>query len=262
MTQPTGYSEGAPCWADLSTPDLQGAMRFYGPLLGWSFDEPVAEMGHYTMARVRGKMVAGLAPLMPEMGFPPAWSLYMWTDDADATAARVADAGGKLIMPVMDIPGAGRMMFAFDSTGAAFGAWQPGNHRGSELYDEPGALCWAEVNTRDGAATDLFYKRVFGYAEQKQIGDGKTFDYTVWQAGGEDVCGRMLMSSPEWPAEIPPHWMIYFDIADVDAACTRVAELGGKVCHGPFDSPHGRIAVINDPYGVTFSLIQRNAVAV
>lgn len=259
MTHRTGYTQGAPCWADLSTPDLQGALRFYGPLLGWSFDEPQADMGHYTMARVGGKMVAGIAPQMPGQDFPPVWSIYLWTDDADATAARLADAGGKLLMPVMDIPGSGRMLYASDSTGAVFGAWQPGNHRGAELFAEPGALCWAEVNTRDGAATDAFYKRVFGFAEQKQIGDGDKFDYTVWKAGDEDVCGRLQMNAPEWPDNVPPHWMLYFVTADVDGACARVPELGGKVCHGPFDSPYGRIAVITDPYGSSFSLMQPSA---
>src|SRR5688572_26846721 len=127
MTQRTSYPEGAPCWADLSTPDLQGALRFYGPLLGWTFDEPQADMGHYTMARRNGKLVAGLAPKMPGQDFPPAWSVYMWTDNIDETARRITDAGGKLLMPPMDIPNAGKMLFAFDSTGAAFGAWQPGN---------------------------------------------------------------------------------------------------------------------------------------
>jgi len=264
MTQRTSYPEGAPCWADLSTPDLKGALGFYGPLLGWTFDEPVAEMGHYTMARKHGKLVAGLAPIHPDMpgsDMPPAWSVYMWSNNVDDTAARIGDAGGKLLMPVMEIPGAGRMLFAFDSTGAGFGAWEPGNHRGSELHAEPGAICWAEVNSRDGAATDMFYKRVFGYAAQTQIGDGGGFDYTVWKNGGEDLCGRLQMSSPEWPEAVPAHWMLYFATEDIDAAVARIPELGGKVCHGPFDSPYGRIAIVEDPFGATFSLLQFNEAA-
>jgi predicted enzyme related to lactoylglutathione lyase len=264
MTQRTSYPEGAPCWADLSTPDLKGALGFYGPLLGWTFDEPVAEMGHYTMARKHGKMVAGLAPIHPDMpgsDMPPAWSVYMWSNNVDDTAARIGDAGGKLLMPVMEIPGSGRMLFAFDSTGAGFGAWEPGNHRGAELHAEPGAICWAEVNSRDGAATDMFYKRVFGYAAQTQIGDGGGFDYTVWKNGGEDLCGRLQMNSPEWPETIPAHWMLYFATDDIDTAVARIPELGGKVCHGPFDSPYGRIAVVNDPFGATFSLLQFNEAA-
>src|SRR5688572_13533355 len=259
MTARTSYPEGAPCWADLTTPDLQAAMRFYGPLLGWTFDEPVADMGYYTLARKAGKQVAAMAPPMPGQESPPAWSVYMWTNNADETARRITDAGGKLLMGPMEIPGNGRMLFAFDSTGAAFGAWEPGNHRGAELHAEPGAMCWSEVNTRDGAATDTFYKRVFGYSDQTQIGDGDKFDYTVWKNGGEDLCGRMQMTAPDWPDSVPAHWMQYFAVADIDAAVKQIPELGGKVCHGPFDSPYGRIAVVNDPHGAVFSLLQFNA---
>lgn len=63
MTQPTqctqSYPDGAPCWADLNTPDLAGAQRFYGDLLGWTFDEGDPEMGHYSMARKHGKVMHG-----------------------------------------------------------------------------------------------------------------------------------------------------------------------------------------------------------
>lgn len=259
MTHRTSYPEGAPCWADLSTSDLQGALRFYGPLLGWTFDEPVAEMGHYTTARKHGKRVAGLAPGTPDQGGATGWNIYLWTPDADAAAARIGDAGGTLLMPVMEIPGAGRMLFAVDNNGASFGAWEPASHTGSELHAEPGAACWAELNTRDGAAADMFYKRVFGYPEQEQIGDDDGFDYAVWKAGGEDVCGRLQMNSPEWPDSVRSHWMQYFAVDDIDAAVQQVPALGGKVCHGPFDSPYGRIAIVDDPYGATFSLLQIHA---
>lgn len=260
MTQRTSYPEGCPCWADLSTRDLQAAFRFYGPLLGWTFDEPVAELGYYTMARKDGKLVAGLAPIQPpqpgQPDLPPMWSVYLWTPNADDAAARIGDAGGTLLLPPMEIPGAGRMLYAVDSTGAVFGAWEANHHRGSELHAEPGAMCWAEINTRDGAATDMFYKRVFGYPEQAQIGDGDGFDYSVWKAGDEDVCGRLQMGA-EW-GDVAPHWMLYFAIDDIDAAVQNIASLGGKLCHGPFDSPYGRIAVVNDPSGATFSLLQPN----
>lgn len=257
MTQPTRYHDGAPCWADLSTPDLPGAQRFYGALLGWTFDEGDPEMGHYTICRRDGQMVAGIAPKQPGMDIPTMWSVYLQSSDLDASARQIDEGGGKLLMPPMEIPGQGRMLFAFDPTGAAFGLWEPGNHRGAERFDEPGAMCWHEVNTRDGAAADAFYRSLFPY-KQTQIGDG-SFDYTVWNLDGTDVCGRLQMTA-EW-AGLPPHWMTYFSVADCDAAVATVRELGGKVMHGPFDSPHGRIAVVADPHGAAFSVIQRPASA-
>ena len=70
MTQRTEYPDGAPCWADLSTPDLAGAQRFYSRLLGWTFDAGDPEMGGYAMCRKDGKTVAGIAPKMPGMEMP------------------------------------------------------------------------------------------------------------------------------------------------------------------------------------------------
>lgn len=248
------YPDGAPCWVDLSTPDLAGARRFYGELLGWSFDEPVAEMGHYTTCRRDGKRIAGMAPKQEGLEMPTTWSVYLKTADADDLARRIGAAGGKLVMEPMAIPGQGRMMFGFDPTGAAFGAWEPASHTGAELVNDTGAMCWHEVNTRDGERADGFYRELFGF-EQSQIGDGQKFDYTVWSLEGQPICGRLQMDE-QW-AGLPPHWMTYFLVDRCDESAAKVRELGGKVMHGPFDSAHGRIAVIADPYGAVFSLIDR-----
>ena len=254
MTPSQSYPDGAPCWADLNTPDLAGAQRFYGDLLGWTFDEGGPEMGHYSMARKHGKTVAGIAPKQPNMDMPTVWSVYLKSGDVEDTARRISAAGGKLLMPPMDIADQGRMLLAFDPTGAAFGVWQPGVHTGAQLFDEPGAMCWHEVNTRDGAAADAFYRDLFTY-EQAQIGDGTQFDYTMWSIDGKPVGGRLQMTA-EWEG-LPPHWVTYFAVEDTDASAARVRELGGKVMHGPFDSPHGKIAVVADPYGAVFSIISR-----
>lgn len=256
MTQRNGYMDGAPCWADLSTPDLDGARRFYGALLGWSFDPSVAEMGNYTTARMHGGTVAAIAPKMPGMDMPTVWSVYLKTADLDATAKRFTSAGGNLQVPPMEIPGQGRMAFGFDPTGAAIGFWEPAHHTGAQRFDEPGAMCWHEVNTRDGSACDAFYRDLFPY-EQQQVGDGKEFDYTVWHLDNHAVGGRMQMTD-EWKG-VPPHWMTYFAVDDCDACAKQAGELGGKLLHGPFDSPHGRIAVIADPWGASFSIIARPA---
>lgn len=87
--------EGAPIWADAMFPDLEAAKRFYGELLGWTFEEGGEEFGNYTQAKSDGKRVGALSPQMPGMeGTPPAWNLYLATPDVRATAARVKEAGG------------------------------------------------------------------------------------------------------------------------------------------------------------------------
>jgi predicted enzyme related to lactoylglutathione lyase len=249
MVERERYQDGEPCWADVTAADPRAAVDFYGSVFGWTF----TESDNYLLAQLAGRNVAGISPPPPDPEpVPSAWNIYLTTHDLDATTRLVNQAGGKIMVGPMEIPDKGHLLYAADPTGAAFGVWQPGRHQGSQLYGEPGALCWTEINTREPDAADAFYRSLFGY-EQQQLGDGM-FDYTAWRLGdGEPVCGRLRMTE-QW-AGIAPHWMVYFAVEDTDAAADRVRLAGGQVQHGPFDSPHGRIAVFADPNGAVFSVI-------
>jgi uncharacterized protein len=254
MPERTGYPDGEPCWADATTPDLDAAQRFYGAVFGWEFQNSGPEFGNYSMCLKDGKMVAGLTPPPPgNEDIPPMWSVYLASSDVDEIARRIERGDGKIVMAPMDIPGSGRMTYAFDPTGAAFGVWQAGNHRGSELTQEHGTPAWAELSTRDPATADSFYQGLFGY-EQEQIGDGESFDYTVWSIEGRQVAGRLKMGD-DTPASMPASWAIYFAIDDCDAAVQRATEAGGTLQYGPDDSPYGRFAAVGDPFGAVFNII-------
>jgi predicted enzyme related to lactoylglutathione lyase len=251
MADRSSYAQGIPCWVDLATADVEGAQRFYGELLGWQF-EP-AGFGDYVMCTLNGRRVAGLAPRQGEE-VPTGWVTYLASDDADETALRIRDHGGMVLLEPVDVMSAGRMCIAADPAGAAFGVWERGEHLGAEKVNEPGTLCWNEVNTRDGKAADDFYRSVFG-VRTEQMGDGVNFDYTVFLVEGKQVGGRLQMND-DWPAEVTAHWMTYFAVDDCDKAAAQATELGGSVQHGPFDSPYGRVAVITDPDGSAVSIMQ------
>lgn len=257
MVERTGYIDGEPCWADVVAPDVAAAKNFYAGLFGWTFLDTGADFGHYVMCLKGGKIVAGISPPMPgSEQLPAAWSLYLMSHDLDGTAGRIEEGGGKVLVAPMDIPYNGRMLFATDPSGAAFGAWEPAQHTGAQLFDEHGALCWAEVNSREPGPTDAFYRSLFGYRQTRLESGDDQFDYAAWSLGDADpVAGRLTMTDA-WDG-IPPHWMVYFATDDTDAACERVRAGGGQVQHGPFDSPQGRIAVIVDPNGAVFTVISR-----
>ena len=258
MTHRTHYHDGAPCWADLATPDREGARRFYGPLLGWTFDEPNPALGGYMNARRDGQRVAGVMQLPPAQ-FTMAWGVHLKTPDIEASARKISEAGGTIVMAPHDVAELGRNLLATDPTGALFGLWQPRSFAGAERFDEPGALCWNEVCTRDAAATDRFYASLFAY-EIATMGDCDNVDVAVFSVAGEQVFMRVKHKAG--PAkELPSHWMPYFAIDDIDAALAKLPALEGKLHHGPHDTPHGRLAVVADPYGAAFTLIQRPAVA-
>lgn len=255
MPQRTYYPEGAPCWADLAVPDIAGTKAFYGGLLDWTFRDSGEDLGHYTMCLREGRPVAAISPPPPE-GPPtqPAWTVYLASPDVTETGRRIERRGGQRLMGPIEIPGSGRLLMALDPTGAPFGVWQGGQMTGAELYGDPGTICWAEVNTREGATADLFYQQLFGYT-QRQMGDGVNVDYSVWKVDGEAWCGRVQLG-PEFPVEIPAHWLVYFAVEDADEAVARIAALGGKLHRDPFDTPYGRTLVAADPAGAHFALIQ------
>lgn len=249
---------GTPSWADLMTPDPEKAFVFYGKLLGWTFTEGTPETGYYSMCQVRGMNVAGMGKRDDDAPFPSAWNIYFATEDAEESAAAVKEHGGSVVMGPMDVMAEGRLAFCADSTGAHFGLWQAKRHIGAMLVNEPGALAWSEVNTRDAKAATQFYASVMGLEPELLPSD--QMEYYVMKRGS-DVIHGVLQMNEQWPAHIPPHWMVYFASPNTDASAALVRDLGGTVQVEPFDTPYGRIAVVADPFGAIFSLVQLPAPA-
>ncbi len=106
--------EGTPCWADAMFSDLEGAKSFYGDVLGWTFAEASAEYGNYTQAYANGKAVAAVVPPMPGQEGQSQWCLYFASLDAAATAARIRDNGGEVLMEPMQVGDFGTMCLARD----------------------------------------------------------------------------------------------------------------------------------------------------
>jgi predicted enzyme related to lactoylglutathione lyase len=255
MSERSSYAPGTPCWVDLATPDIEAASAFYGGLLGWDVPElpNSAEMAGYRRAKKNDVDVAGMVPLMQE-GQPTVWSTYVAVADADATAAAVTDAGGTVVVEPMDVAELGRMAVFTDPSGTFFGVWQPGTFPGAALVNEPGALSWNELGTRDPDGAKEFYGAVFGWGSRdNDMGEMGT--YTEW-LNGEDSIGGMLDIAGRLPDEIPSHWLVYLAVENADAAVEKVKSGGGSVAFGPVDIPAGRFAVVADPWGAAFAVIQ------
>jgi predicted enzyme related to lactoylglutathione lyase len=249
------YEPGTPSWVDLGSPDPAKAAEFYDALFGWQevSQGPVEETGGYMMFHLVGKDVAGLGP-----GEHPAWTTYITVADVDAIAAVVEANGGTTIVPPMPVLTAGRMAVFTDGEGAPFAAWQPQDHQGAQRIHEPNTFTWAELACRDVDAAKAFYGAVFGW-EGETHPFAETSSYTEFQLpGGAAPFAGMVQMNEVWPDDIPAHWMVYFAVDDTDACAARVATLGGTVSVGPFDMAQvGRVAVLNDPQGAVFSVIDR-----
>lgn len=252
MPVATAHPPGTPCWVDIGTSDLEGAVEFYSKLFGWSIEIGPPEIGRYSMATLQGKSVAALADQqVPGM---VAWATYISVADVDETITRIERAGGSIVAPAMDVMDAGRMAVATDVGGSFFSIWQAKENIGAEIVNEAGSLVWNELTTRAVDESVAFYGDVFGWTTQLDpMPDG--WDYTTFLRDGHPVAGLMPMVGDMWPAELPNHWMVYFAVDDCDATAARCTELGGQVPVPPTDIPPGRFAVLNDPQGGHFSIM-------
>ena len=254
------YDPGTPCWIDLNTPDVDASKTFYSGLFSWDVEDSHDDDGTWIYANFTkdGAVVAGLGAQQPQMaGMPPIWSSYVSTDDVDATVGKVADAGGTVMMPPMDVMTEGRMAIVADPTGAVIAAWQPGRHIGATVVNEPDTWAWNELLTRDLDAATPFYAAVFGWEyDVMDMGGGQ--DYTVVRGGPEGIAGMMAMPDG-MPEQVPNHWAVYFLVDDADAAAAKAVELGGQITMPASDTPVGRIAGLHDPAGGSFQVMQPNA---
>ena len=254
MPKRTSYAQGTPNWVDLQTSDQDAAKAFYSGLFGWTYDDQPMPQGQvYAMAQRGDDNVAAIAPQPPEMaaaGAPPMWNTYIAVNSVDDAVAKVEKAGGQVAMQPFDVMNAGRMAFVLDPGGAAVGLWQAGQHIGATLVNETGTVGWNELVTADPAGSVGFYQQVAGMTTSvMEMGDDK---YTLFEVDGQMVGGT---TPPQMPGT-PNHWHVYFMVADADATAAKASELGGTVLVSPFDTPVGRMAVVRDPQGAVFSIMQ------
>jgi uncharacterized protein len=290
-----GYIPGVPCWVEASEPDPEAALDFYGGLFGWEFEDamPPSSEGKYFIARgeatsssifdtsgdLRNGDVAAVRSI-PQAAPPPAmWNTYFWVDSADEAASKVRDGGGGVVVEPFDFMDACRMAVFTDPEGAAFGVWEAKKHKGARLVNDPGALVFNGLNTRDVGGARSFYRSLFGW-ETGAIGGGAEGwtlpGYGDWlerehhpnlrkqmadagaPEGFEDVVASIIPIADDQP-DTPAHWSVTFATGDADATAAKATELGGQVIVPPFDAPWStpgytiRMTVIGDPQGATFS---------
>jgi predicted enzyme related to lactoylglutathione lyase len=192
-----------PCWVDLTVTDVPAAAAFYGQVLGWTFTDTSDDFGGYVLGQVDGAAAAGIGPTA-QPGLPSSWTLYLASNDTDATAKLITDAGGTMLLPPGDVGPLGRLLVAADPTGAVFGVWQAGEQIGTELHSEPGGLSWEDLRTDDPLSAWAFYRAVFGYETHPLEGAGP--DYATFHLPGDPApLGGM---GGMFGADGGPHWVV------------------------------------------------------
>jgi predicted enzyme related to lactoylglutathione lyase len=259
MTIHTKHDPGMFSWTDLTTTDQAAAKKFYGALFGWAAtDLPMGEGAVYSMCKLDGQDAAGISPTSDhekQMHVPPHWTCYFTVTDVDATAKKAEAAGAKVLMPPFDVMDVGRMAVVADAAGGVLAIWTPKKHIGAGVTNEPGAITWAEELTRNVDASGKLWTTVFGWkSDVMPMPNGVS--YTVFKVGDAPSCGMMPMPKGV-PADVPTHWLPYFQVADCSATVKKATDLGGKVLAPPMEaSGVGRFATLQDPQGAVFAVLE------
>ena len=270
-TRDTPWPAGTPCWIDLTVTDFDEAAEFYSTLFGWSVTPGGSEMGRYAIATMDDRPVAGLAPQMDPNQALPGWITYLATDDVDATARKIHDAGGSVLMDPMDVLDEGRIALALDPGGALFGLWQARRHIGFGLFNVPGSVVWNENLSTEWELNKTFYGAVFGWRALPLPDIGAT----MWQLPGYaahldaldpsraerhdtdgvppgfgDAVGWLL--GPTHPR--PAGWVVTIAVDDTDGVVARAAAAGATVVAPPHYLGPTRLAVLDDPFGARLTV--------
>lgn len=251
-------SQGRFVWYELMTTDTAAAKDFYGKVVGWGTQDAGVPGMEYTLLTAANAPVAGLMPLPDEaksMGAPPTWIGYIAVDDVDAMSARIRDLAGKIHMPPRDIPGVGRFSVVADPQAAAFILFKPSMPDQAPAEPmTPGHIGWHELYASDWEKAFAFYSELFGWQKDQAMDMGEMGTYQLFAHEGRQVGGMFNK-----PADVPANfWLYYFNVADIDAACAKVAENGGTVLLEPMEVPGGGFIIqCQDPQGAMFALAGR-----
>ena len=247
-------------WHELMVPTPSAAPSFYTGVTGWGtqkFDGPM----DYTMWTVGPAPIGGLMALPPELaanGVPPHWLHYVAVTDVDATAKKAESLGGHVNVPPTDIPDVGRFAVLADPQGAVFAIYKSDQSAPAPGKPRPGEFSWHELaTTNDGAAFD-FYSKLFGWTETGSMDMGGGMMYKMFGArGGSEPLGGMYTIGGEMDP-MPPNWLGYVFVENVDDATTAVKQAGGTVIRDPMEIPGGRVAIFTDPQGAAFAVHEAN----
>jgi predicted enzyme related to lactoylglutathione lyase len=257
------YPPGVPCWIEARVADPQAAAVFYGSLFGWTL---AVGGGGRMVARLDGHDVAGMTAA-PDAG---GWTTFVCVDDAGRASERAVAAGGRALGPVEEAPPVARTALVADPSGAILGLWEPVEHGGAQLVNEPGTWNWSNLGTSDPVAATSYYGAVFGW-EAMPMGEGVSLlrrpgygdvlaerdpglrarhDEAGQPSGFSDAIGWLVPVS----ATMPPGWSVTFAVDDTDAVAARAGALGGAVVAAPREEGPARVADLADPQGASFTV--------
>jgi uncharacterized protein len=262
LMQPPVASEhpGKLIWAELRTPDLGAAKRFYGGLFGWSFRDIHAPSVEYSVALLDGAPIAGLVQrtARPASKSQPAWVPFLSVPSVRAAAQAIAAQGGRQLVAPRAVRHRGRQAVYADPQGAVFAVCNSHSGDPADVLAAPGEWIWSALVTKDPAADAAFYHEVFGF---------EVFDLPRGARGAHLILAseqyaRASVNPLPQDGNVRPHWIDFIRVASAADTAAKATALGGRVLVEPHADRHGGlVALLADPAGALIGVMEWNAAA-
>jgi len=250
------HHAGKVIFVELVTPDLAAAKQFYAGLFGWTFRDIQAGGTAYAEAYMDGRPVAGLIHKEVPAGEhrQPAWLSFFAVGDVDVAKTTAVTNGAKVLFEPHTFPDRGREAVFADPQGAVFAVLASSSGDPPDVLATPGEWIWSSLITSDPDTDAAFYQALF--------------DYDVFDLPADQGAQHLLLASDNYarasantlPANKPnvhPHWLNYVRVDDAVAMSAKAVALGGRVLVEPRVDRHGgKIAVVADPQGAPFGLLE------
>jgi predicted enzyme related to lactoylglutathione lyase len=261
LVQPASreHHPGKVIWADLVTPDLAGAKRFYGGLFGWTFNDIHTGDTNYSIALLNGEPVGVLLqrPVQAGQHRQPAWLTFISVRDVGAAQRITVAEGGKVLSKPRSYPQRGRQAVFSDPQGAVFAVLQSSSGDPPDELADPGEWIWSSLVTRDPGTGAAFYQAVFGY-EAFDLPDDDGLEHVLLST--HDYARASANALPAEATRLHPHWLNFVRVLSTTDAVAKVQSLGGRVLVEPHPDRHGGlVAVVADPSGAPFGLLEWTA---
>jgi predicted enzyme related to lactoylglutathione lyase len=250
------HHAGKMIWADLTTPDLAAAEKFYGGLFGWTFQRIRAGDVNYAVALLDGRPIGGMIEKTIPAGQhqQSVWLTFLAANDIDGVKKLAVSHGAKVLKDIKSYPLRGRQCVLSDPEGAAFALLASSSGDTPDYLPATGDWIWSSLHAKDAGAEAAFYQNLLGY--------------DVFDLPSDDGLEHLILSTDDYArasandlerdsAHRRSHWLNFVRVENTAATAAKVVATGGRVLVEPRADRHGgMLAVVADPAGAPFGLME------
>jgi predicted enzyme related to lactoylglutathione lyase len=250
------HHTGKVVWADLVTPDLAAAERFYGGLFGWTFQSIHTGASDYAVALANGRPVGGLFQKAIPTGEmrQSAWLSFIAVRDVEAAKRAAVSGGAKVVSDYRNYPARGAQAVLTDPQGATFAILASSSGDAPDFLAAPGEWIWSSLLVKDPDAEAAFYQKVFSY-DAFDLASEDGLEHVILSS--DDFARASVNAMPVDSAHRHPHWLNFVRVDSTADAVAKVVQGGGRVLVEPHVDRHGGlVSVVADPAGAPFGLME------